>query len=78
VLVGAAAVVAVAILLLRGGEAPPPGSGQSRIAAKPSASVSARVETTAEEAILALTAANVASSAEISRGLKRQDLFLGG
>jgi hypothetical protein len=60
VLAGTAAVLALALLLLRTGEDPRPGEGPARLTAQRPEPRPARIETTAEEAILALATASAA------------------
>ena len=60
VLAGTAVVFALTLIILRAGEVPRPGEGPKQLTAQGSGPRPARIETTAEEAILALTTASAA------------------
>lgn len=79
VLAGTAAVFALALLLLLAGEAPRPGEGPESLTAQGSAPRPVRIQTTAEEAILALTASATPVEEELPEDYEAiENLFLDG
>ncbi len=80
VLAGVAVFLAVALLLLRAGEAPRTGASPEGLAAQRPVAPVERAETTAEDAILALTTVTAASAEEDlpEEYVAIETLFLGG